>query len=376
MKIFGIAGHSGMGKTTLLERLVPEIASRGLSVSLIKHSHKKNIDIDRPGKDSYRLREAGCMEVLLLGNDRWALMHELRGARSPRWINLLDRMQDCDLVLIEGFKHGDFPKLEVWRASLGQATLWPDWPGILAIASDQPPTTPAEMAVTPGLSHFQSAGRASIAAFVLSHAQVRRPTPGDKPLKNLVTSPDRPDAGRPGDFCWHSANPRPARVMPNCGRCWRCPGDPARGKTVFTPCEDCHRKDASGRANGIFPRLSGQHASVILKQVLDIRAGRRINPTMLPLVAESALANADLAGVAAYLQGLPFAAKQRQGARHRPGPGQATVRARLRLLPRRQRRRRRGEVPTDGRPRSTTATCCARSSRSATAAGATPTPRW
>ena len=76
MKVFGIAGHSGMGKTTLLERLVPELTSRGLVVSLIKHSHKA-IEIDRPGKDSYRLREAGCSEVLLLGNDRWALMHEL-----------------------------------------------------------------------------------------------------------------------------------------------------------------------------------------------------------------------------------------------------------------------------------------------------------
>ena len=83
MKVFGIAGHSGMGKTTLLERLVPEISARGLVVSLIKHSHK-NIDIDRPGKDSYRLRESGCKEVLLLGNDRWALMHELRGAAEPR----------------------------------------------------------------------------------------------------------------------------------------------------------------------------------------------------------------------------------------------------------------------------------------------------
>ena len=80
MKIFGIAGHSGMGKTTLLERLGPEITGHGLVVSLIKHSHKKQVDIDRPGKDSFRLREAGCMEVLLLGNDRWALMHELRGA--------------------------------------------------------------------------------------------------------------------------------------------------------------------------------------------------------------------------------------------------------------------------------------------------------
>jgi len=90
-------------------------------------------------------------------------------------------------------------------------------------------------------------------------------------------------------------------------------GDPARGKAFFTPCEDCHRKDASGRANGIFPRLSGQHASVIVKQVLDIRAGRRNNPSMQPLVTEAALNNSDLAGVAAYLQGLAVAANNGKG---------------------------------------------------------------
>lgn len=172
MKIFGIAGHSGMGKTTLLERLVPEIAARGLVVSLIKHSHK-NIDIDRPGKDSYRLRESGCKEVLLLGNDRWALMHELRGAPEPSLDYLLDRMKHCDLVLIEGFKHGNFPKLEVWRKSESKDTLWPDWPGIVAIASDQPPTLPAQRSVTPGLSHLDLSDIASIAEFVLRHAAQR-----------------------------------------------------------------------------------------------------------------------------------------------------------------------------------------------------------
>ena len=95
MKVFGIAGHSGMGKTTLLERLVPEISSRGLVVSLIKHSHK-SIDIDRPGKDSYRLRESGCKEVLLLGNERWALMHEPRGVPEPSLDAARDRLQHCD----------------------------------------------------------------------------------------------------------------------------------------------------------------------------------------------------------------------------------------------------------------------------------------
>lgn len=171
MKIFGIAGHSGMGKTTLLERLVPEIASRGLRVSLIKHSHK-NVDIDRPGKDSYRLREAGCHEVLLLGNDRWALMHELRGDPEPSLDYLLDRMQPCDLVLVEGFKTGAFPKLEVWRSAVGKPTLWPDWPGIMAIASDASLVMP-EQSAKPSPVPLDLSDTASIATFVLSHAPPR-----------------------------------------------------------------------------------------------------------------------------------------------------------------------------------------------------------
>lgn len=172
MKILGIAGHSGMGKTTLLERLVPEIAARGLVVSLIKHSHK-NIDIDRPGKDSYRLRESGCKEVLLLGNDRWALMHELRGNSEPPLDYLLDRLQHCDLVLIEGFKHGVFPKLEVWRAALDKPTLWPEWPGIVAIASDTPAAVPAQPPAAPGITRLDLADISSLAAFVLFNAAAR-----------------------------------------------------------------------------------------------------------------------------------------------------------------------------------------------------------
>ena len=172
MKVFGIAGHSGMGKTTLLERLVPEISSRGLVVSLIKHSHK-NIDIDRPGKDSYRLRESGCKEVLLLGNDRWALMHELRGAEEPPLDYLLDRMQHCDLVLIEGFKGGGFPKLEVWRSAVGKPTLWPAWPGILAIASDVPTASTQQPAAAPSVNWLELSDTASIAAFVEANAAER-----------------------------------------------------------------------------------------------------------------------------------------------------------------------------------------------------------
>ncbi|MEO8296249.1 MAG: molybdopterin-guanine dinucleotide biosynthesis protein B [Burkholderiales bacterium] len=163
MKVFGIAGRSGMGKTTLLERLVPELTDRGVVVSMIKHSHK-DIDIDHRGKDSYRLREAGCQEVLLLGSGRWALMHELRGAPEPTLDELLPRIQHCDLVLVEGFKSGDFPKLEVWRGSLGKPPLWPEWPGILALASDAAPAAP-------GIEPLDLADTAAIATFVLQHAQ-------------------------------------------------------------------------------------------------------------------------------------------------------------------------------------------------------------
>ena len=168
MKVFGIAGYSGMGKTTLLERLIPELRARGLVVSLIKHSHK-DIEIDRPAKDSYRLREAGCTEVLLLGNARWALMHELRGAQEPSLDYLVSRLQACDLVLIEGFKTGDFPKLEIWRAEPGKPTLTPDWPGIVAIASDTPRSVP-----TTGVQVLDLADIGAIADLVMASARPYR----------------------------------------------------------------------------------------------------------------------------------------------------------------------------------------------------------
>jgi molybdopterin-guanine dinucleotide biosynthesis protein B len=174
MKVFGIAGYSGMGKTTLLARIVPALVARGLVVSTIKHSHK-DIEVDRPGKDSYRLREAGCQEVLLLGSTRWALMHELRGAEEPSLDYLLDRLQRCDIVLVEGFKHGDFPKLEVWRAEVGKPTLWPHWPGIRAIASDAAPhyDIAAEEPAPAPPPLLDLADTPVIADFVVAHASPR-----------------------------------------------------------------------------------------------------------------------------------------------------------------------------------------------------------
>ncbi len=136
MKTFGITGYSGSGKTTLLESLIPRFVARGLKVSLIKHTHHV-FDVDKPGKDSYRLREAGCSEVMLLSENRWVLMHELRGAPPPSLEEQLARFSDCDLVLVEGFKSASIPKLEVHRVANGKPLFWKMHPeDIVAVASD------------------------------------------------------------------------------------------------------------------------------------------------------------------------------------------------------------------------------------------------
>jgi molybdopterin-guanine dinucleotide biosynthesis protein B len=140
MKVFGIAGYSGSGKTTLLEKLIPQLTARGLKVSVIKHAHH-GFDIDRPGKDSYRHREAGATEVLLSCGDRWALMHERRAEPEPTLNELISHLSPCDLVLVEGFKHEPVPKLEVYRVANGKPPLFPEREDIIAIASNDAPTT-------------------------------------------------------------------------------------------------------------------------------------------------------------------------------------------------------------------------------------------
>ncbi|MGC4106902.1 MAG: molybdopterin-guanine dinucleotide biosynthesis protein B [Thermomicrobiales bacterium] len=134
MRIVGLTGWSGSGKTTLLTALIPLLRARGLSVSTVKHAHH-GFDIDRPGKDSWRHREAGAREVLISGGTRWALMHELQGPEPPL-AELLTRLSPVDVVLVEGFKADPHPKLEVHRPALGQPPLWPGRSDIVAIASD------------------------------------------------------------------------------------------------------------------------------------------------------------------------------------------------------------------------------------------------
>lgn len=135
MKLFGFAGFSGSGKTTLIEQLIPMFTARGLRVSLIKHAHHA-FDVDQPGKDSYRHRQAGAQEVLVSSSRRWALMHELRGEAEPPLEALVGRMAPCDLLLVEGFKRAALPKLEVYREAVGEAPLHPHDPNIVAVATD------------------------------------------------------------------------------------------------------------------------------------------------------------------------------------------------------------------------------------------------
>ena len=133
MRIAGLAGWSGAGKTTLLVRLIPALTGRGLKVSTIKHAHHR-FDLDQPGKDSWRHREAGATEVMVASDTRWALQHELRGAPEPTLKALVARMSEVDLVLIEGFKRHPHPKLEIHRPELEKPLLYPDDPDIRGIA--------------------------------------------------------------------------------------------------------------------------------------------------------------------------------------------------------------------------------------------------
>ena len=137
MKVFGLAGWSGAGKTTLVCALIPALTRRGLRVSTLKHAHHA-FDIDMPGKDSYEHRQAGASEVMIASANRWALVHELRGAPEFTSEELVEKMTPVDLLLIEGFKREAHDKLEVHRPSLGKPLLCTGDPHIVAVASDAP----------------------------------------------------------------------------------------------------------------------------------------------------------------------------------------------------------------------------------------------
>jgi molybdopterin-guanine dinucleotide biosynthesis protein B len=137
MRIVGLAGWSGSGKTTLLTKVIPAVIARGMTVSTLKHAHHA-FDLDQPGKDSHTHRVSGATEVLVSSANRWALIHELRGAPEMSLPALLAKLSAVDLVIIEGFKGESHPKLEVHRAAVGKPLLHPNDPHIVAIAADGP----------------------------------------------------------------------------------------------------------------------------------------------------------------------------------------------------------------------------------------------
>lgn len=134
MRIFGVIGWKNAGKTSLMERLVAEITGRGFSVSTVKHVHH-DVDLDQPGKDSFRHRAAGATEVVLASAHRFALMREHRGP-EPDLPAVLARLAPVDLVLVEGYKRDAHPKVEVFRRETGHSLIQPDDPLVRAVATD------------------------------------------------------------------------------------------------------------------------------------------------------------------------------------------------------------------------------------------------
>lgn len=142
MKVVGFAGYSGAGKTTLVEQLIPALRLRGLRVSVVKHAHH-SFDIDHPGKDTYRHREAGAFEVVVASAKRLVLMREFEREVEMKVHHLLAELYTgVDWVLVEGFKDSDLQKVEVWRAASGKPARYPNDPFIVAITTDSPEQLP------------------------------------------------------------------------------------------------------------------------------------------------------------------------------------------------------------------------------------------
>ena len=173
--VIGFVAPSGSGKTTLIEKLVPLLKKRGLRVGYLKHAHHR-FDLDVPGKDSYQVREAGANQTLLASSQRWALQVENRNrGQDPDLGAMLAKLEAdrLDLILVEGFKHAAYPKIEVYRTVIGKPPLYPDDPDVVAVATDRslpgeqhPPELPVE-------------DPDAIADFILRHVENRGEAPGD-----------------------------------------------------------------------------------------------------------------------------------------------------------------------------------------------------
>ena len=161
--IIGFTAYSGTGKTTLLKKLLPIFRDKGLRVGMIKHTHH-TFEVDQPGKDSYELRKAGASEMLIASGRRWALMVDTEIEGDPELQDMLDRLDQSvlDLILVEGFKHVVFPKLELHRPSLGKPLLFPEDPDVIAVLSD------GELAEATDLPILDINDAAAIVEFIIS----------------------------------------------------------------------------------------------------------------------------------------------------------------------------------------------------------------
>lgn len=168
MNVVGFAGYSGTGKTTLVEQLIPQLRAQGLRVSVVKHAHHK-FDIDHPGKDTFRHREAGAYEVVVASSRRLALIRQWEVPQELSVHALIAELDPgVDWVLVEGFKHSELRKIEVWRAALDKPARYLDDPHVVAVATDDP----AHLPQPPACPVLDLNAPAVVARWLLDHAHL------------------------------------------------------------------------------------------------------------------------------------------------------------------------------------------------------------
>jgi molybdopterin-guanine dinucleotide biosynthesis adapter protein len=193
VKVVGFAGWSGSGKTTLVEGVIGCLAMAGQRVSVIKHAHHE-FDIDHPGKDTWRHRQAGAFEIVVASRRRLAKMREFEVEAQPTAHQLLAELVDCDWVLVEGFKSADLLKIEVWRAALGKPVQYPDDPFIIAIATDNP----AHLPEPTGLPVLDLNAPQAVADFLLQNSARHEYRAPDTPWPAAADTGGGADAPAPG----------------------------------------------------------------------------------------------------------------------------------------------------------------------------------
>jgi molybdopterin-guanine dinucleotide biosynthesis adapter protein len=159
-RVIGVCGFKNSGKTTLVEKLVRHLTTKGFSVSTVKHAHH-DFDIDHEGRDSFRHRKAGATEVAVASQQRFAIMHELRGAEPPSLDEILAKLSPCDLVIVEGYKRDAHDKIEVRNLELNHPVLAGDDPTIVAVAANGSLAAPVPV--------FNRDDVAALAQFIIRH---------------------------------------------------------------------------------------------------------------------------------------------------------------------------------------------------------------